>query len=226
MNGAAQFLALSEGQRSLAFEQTAAVRGLDPVIVEKDFWVCWLLGVLWGIPSIAPHVVFKGGTSLSKVYRVIDRFSEDIDLSLAPEFVGASTAWLKTEPSATQRLKAMRSMQQHCAVTVKDRVRGELEQAISVILGASEHGDTWLDYQLDEDTLTPVLFFRYPSKRAVGALYVLRTVKLELGSLTDQEPLTAKASPSRCKPRAWWPCVCNTKWTTCWARCLWNTSVR
>ena len=188
MNGAAQFLALSEGQRSLAFEQTAAVRGLDPVIVEKDFWVCWLLGVLWGIPSIAPHVVFKGGTSLSKVYRVIDRFSEDIDLSLAPEFVGASTAWLNTEHSATKRLKAMRSMQQRCAVTVKDRVRSELEHAISTVLGAPEHGDSWLDYQVDEDALTPVLFFRYPSKRIAGAAYVLRSVKLELGSLTDQQP--------------------------------------
>ena len=174
MNGAAQFLALSEGQRSLAFEQTAAVRGLDPVIVEKDFWVCWLLGVLWGIPSIAPHVVFKGGTSLSKVYRVIDRFSEDIDLSLAPEFVGASTAWLNTEHSATKRLNAMRSMQQRCAVTVKDRVRSELEHAISTVLGAPAHGERWLDYQVDEDALTPMLFFRYPSKRIAGAAYVLR----------------------------------------------------
>lgn len=179
---------MTEAQRSLVFEQTAAVRGLDPVIVEKDYWVCWLLGVLWGLPSIAPHVVFKGGTSLSKAYRVIDRFSEDIDLSLAPEFVGASPASLNTDDSATYRLKAMRRMQQRCADTVQGEVRSELEQAIRATLGAPERGDTWLDYQLDDDTLTPVLFFQYPSKRAVGASYVLRTVKLELGSLTDQQP--------------------------------------
>ncbi len=125
MNGAAQFLALSEGQRSLAFEQTAAVRGLDPVIVEKDFWVCWLLGVLWGIPSLAPHVVFKGGTSLSKVYRVIDRFSEDIDLSLAHEFVGASTAWLNTEHSATKRLKAQGTAAQPGCIPVSRDARAQ-----------------------------------------------------------------------------------------------------
>ncbi len=59
MIGATPFLAMTEAQRSLAFEQTAAVRGLDAVIVEKPYWVCWLLGVLWGLPSIAPHVVFR-----------------------------------------------------------------------------------------------------------------------------------------------------------------------
>ena len=56
---------------------------------EKDFWVCWLLGLLFADAELAPHLVFKGGTSLSKVYGVIDRFSEDIDLSLPPAFVGA-----------------------------------------------------------------------------------------------------------------------------------------
>jgi predicted nucleotidyltransferase component of viral defense system len=52
------------------------------VILEKDFWVSWLLGLLFSQPQWAGQLVFKGGTSLSKVFGVIDRFSEDIDLSL------------------------------------------------------------------------------------------------------------------------------------------------
>jgi predicted nucleotidyltransferase component of viral defense system len=66
------------------------------VMVEKDFWVCWLLGLLFADSDLAPHLVFKGGTSLSKVYGVIDRFSEDIDLSMSPTFIGAdrsSSSW-------------------------------------------------------------------------------------------------------------------------------------
>jgi predicted nucleotidyltransferase component of viral defense system len=87
-----RFLALPPERRALAFEQAAAQRAASAVMVEKDFWVCWLLGLLFADAELAPHVVFKGGTSLSKVYGVIDRFSEDIDLSLSPAFVGADEA--------------------------------------------------------------------------------------------------------------------------------------
>ena len=73
---AASFVALPSERRSLAFAQTAARMSASSVMVEKDFWVCWLLGLLFADPESAPHLVFKGGTSLSKVYGVIDRFSE------------------------------------------------------------------------------------------------------------------------------------------------------
>ncbi len=56
------------------------------MILEKDFWVCWILGILFE-SEFASSLVFKGGTSLSKVFGVIDRFSEDIDLSLSPAFL-------------------------------------------------------------------------------------------------------------------------------------------
>ena len=51
-------------------------------IIEKDFWVVWILGRLFSLEKVRPYLTFKGGTSLSKVYRLIDRFSEDIDLSM------------------------------------------------------------------------------------------------------------------------------------------------
>ncbi len=57
-------------------------------IVEKDFWVCWMLGLLFDHPEWSKGLVFKGGTSLSKVFKAIARFSEDIDLSLCPEVLG------------------------------------------------------------------------------------------------------------------------------------------
>ena len=74
---ASQFVALSPERRASAFAQTAARMSASGVMVEKDFWVCWLLGLLFADAELAPHLVFKGGTSLSKVYGVIDRFSEE-----------------------------------------------------------------------------------------------------------------------------------------------------
>jgi hypothetical protein len=79
-------------ERAEVFEETSARRGMGrPAIAEKDFWVCWTLHQLrefFGEPAASARsnittagLLFKGGTSLSKVYGVIDRFSEDIDLT-------------------------------------------------------------------------------------------------------------------------------------------------
>ncbi len=80
------FLQLPAEEQRLYIEQAATRRNVSPVIMEKDFWVCWLLGILFE-SEFAANLVFKGGTSLSKVFGVIERFSEDIDLSLSPEFL-------------------------------------------------------------------------------------------------------------------------------------------
>ena len=68
---ASQFVTLPPERRALAFAQTAARMSASSVMVEKDFWVCWLLGLLFTNAELAPHLVFKGGTSLSKVYATI-----------------------------------------------------------------------------------------------------------------------------------------------------------
>ena len=78
MNKIAQ---LPQQQRMELFRQTAAQRGMTEQIVEKDFWVCWVLKQLFDSP-LKDRIIFKGGTSLSKVYGLIERFSEDIDLIL------------------------------------------------------------------------------------------------------------------------------------------------
>ena len=61
---------------------------MRPAIVEKDFWVCWVLMKLFSDPFLKDRIVFKGGTTLSKVYQLIDRFSEDIDLVLDWRLLG------------------------------------------------------------------------------------------------------------------------------------------
>ena len=90
-------LQLSQKQRVELFEQTTQLTGIQAVIVEKDFWVCWTLKELFGLPAIGEHLIFKGGTSLSKVFKVIERFSEDIDVSIDRTFLGFGGA---NEPEA------------------------------------------------------------------------------------------------------------------------------
>ena len=80
-------LQLTSKQRVELFESAALKTGMDAVILEKDFWVCWTLKHVFSLP-FAPHLMFKGGTSLSKVFGAIERFSEDIDLSIHRDYLG------------------------------------------------------------------------------------------------------------------------------------------
>ena len=76
-------IALASAKERLAiFTDVAAVKKIPATMVEKDFWVCWTLEKMFEAPKLHSMLRFKGGTSLSKVYRLIQRFSEDIDLIL------------------------------------------------------------------------------------------------------------------------------------------------
>ena len=76
------FLKLSKEERGELVRETANRLSLHTTSVEKDFWVCLLLRELFALSEIGQQLLFKGGTSLSKAYHVISRFSEDIDLSI------------------------------------------------------------------------------------------------------------------------------------------------
>jgi predicted nucleotidyltransferase component of viral defense system len=76
-------IAKAESQeRTELFQIVSNAMGVPAVIVEKDFWVCYILDFLFNRSIFKNHLIFKGGTSLSKCYQLINRFSEDIDLIL------------------------------------------------------------------------------------------------------------------------------------------------
>ncbi len=82
------FAQLPDEEKQAAYARTNQRTDTPSVIVEKDFWVCWLLGRIFATPGLDGNCVFKGGTSLSKVFAAIQRFSEDIDLGLSPASLG------------------------------------------------------------------------------------------------------------------------------------------
>ena len=81
------WLNLPENKQKELFEQLSYKTGIVPQAIEKDAWVTLTLRMLF-TSEIAKHLTFKGGTSLSKVYGLINRFSEDIDISIKREFLG------------------------------------------------------------------------------------------------------------------------------------------
>ena len=89
-----------EGQREV-FDRVAQETGRRAAVLEKDLWVCWTLKQLFQ-GERAASLVFKGGTSLSKVYRVIDRFSEDVDVTIDKFDLGYS---LKEELPSRSKIK-------------------------------------------------------------------------------------------------------------------------
>jgi hypothetical protein len=175
------FLELPSDERRLYFEQAAIRRNISPVVLEKDFWVCWLLGILFE-SQFAGSQVFKGGTSLSKVFGVIERFSEDIDLSLSPEFLNLPEAGT----SRNQANKWMTKAETACGAAVRDQIGPVMEAAVASVLGKIERN--WFEFLTDPGTHSPVLLFHYPSSQPSGFDYLRRSVKLEFGSLTDQQP--------------------------------------
>ncbi len=102
---------LNAVQRRELFSETAARMNLLPGLIEKDFWVCWTLKHLFSIPEFESHLLFKGGTTLSKIFRVIQRFSEDIDLAVDWEMLGfRGERSPQAEMSATKRGKLLGSV--------------------------------------------------------------------------------------------------------------------
>jgi Nucleotidyl transferase AbiEii toxin, Type IV TA system len=187
-----QFAQLNAEDRRLAFDAASLGNAAQSVMVEKDFWVSWLLAMLFSQPDLRPHLVFKGGTSLSKVFGVIDRFSEDIDLCLVPEFVGASAQDFDGLASRTRRDAAVLEMQRLCGDKVQAVVQPLLEAQITKAIGVAPKDEqgvaAWLHFEVDTDARSPILYFRYPSVHTDGFAYIRREVKLELGTLTDQQP--------------------------------------
>src|SRR5262249_51453259 len=105
-------------------------RNISPVIMEKDFFVCWLLDILFE-SQFAGSLVFKGGTSLSKIFGAINRFSEDIDLSLSPTFLGLP----ETAANRSQADKWWGKAEEACGSAVKAQIMPMLEVFSLNVLG-------------------------------------------------------------------------------------------
>lgn len=185
------FAQSSPENRRDGFVQTAASRRMDPIIVEKDFWVCWTLKELFRLQEIGEHLIFKGGTSLSKVFRIIERFSEDIDVSIDRTFLGFGGA---NEPEAggsnKEKQRRVDALKKACQKKIATGLHPALEAAIKSKITATE---AWSLRNDDEDPDQQTLLFEYPSSFApVSVGYIRQAVKIEMGARADHWPCETK----------------------------------
>ncbi|WP_297505725.1 nucleotidyl transferase AbiEii/AbiGii toxin family protein [Ferrovum sp.] len=179
----AEFFHLSTADRLDALNAAANVSGLLPHLLEKDIWVVWSLRHLFTGPY-ADRLVFKGGTSLSKAYGVIRRFSEDVDLThdirtIASDLVGDAEAPLPASKSQEKKWsKEIRArLSDWVAAEIVPRLRHDLEQYDLPATVRAVSDKVFIDY-------TPLV---------TGTGYVAPAVMLEFGARSTGEPSEPRA---------------------------------
>jgi hypothetical protein len=174
---------LSTSDRRDLFNEAASKRALAPIIIEKDFWVCQVLKILFQSP-LKESLVFKGGTSLSKVYGLIDRFSEDIDLVLDWKLFGYGEGAkdpMRNFDSNTRQDKFNKEINRSAAEYIQKTLQPQIDSLVrepAIGLTAS------LDPN-DPHTIN----VHYPA--AFKEVYIRPEVRLEIGPLASWIPSSA-----------------------------------
>jgi hypothetical protein len=175
-------------ERADVFQETAARSGLSSnIAVEKDYWVCWTLRALFGLPE-ARSMVFKGGTSLSKVYGLIHRFSEDIDISIHRSALGFTGEDDPANAATGKKAQALLArIGPACANLVANAILPALDQEYRSELTT---GESWA--LVVSDTNDETLLFHYPPAFEASDYgvdeYIKPSVRIEFGARGDVSP--------------------------------------
>ncbi len=174
---------LSKNQKQAIITNVANTKGLNEQVVEKDIWVTLVLEALFSLPAIGSHLVFKGGTSLSKGYNLIDRFSEDIDFAIDRRYLG-----FEGEKLSNTQIKNLRKAS---AIFAKDTLTPQLSVRLLDIGVPAEDFKVFCsaDEQPDADPL-PV-YVEYKSV-AGASPYLADKVILEVGARSLMEPAESR----------------------------------
>ena len=179
MAGKIIFGNLPGDDRKMLLEQLRMRTGIEEFVLEKDWWVTQVLRALFELPY-AQHLSFKGGTSLSKCWGVIDRFSEDIDIGIAREFLGFSGDLSKTQISDKLRRAA-------CSF-VRERLQHELREQMK---SNGIDGDAFsVRVNITSVTTTDPEIIELEYSSAMGEHpYLRHVVKIEVSGRSMHEPL-------------------------------------
>ena len=186
-----KFLTYTAEQRERAIRETAARMQLHPTPVEKDFWVCWLLRELFNLSCVKDHLIFKGGTSLSKGYGVIERFSEDIDLSVHASVFGVEIESNFSELSKSQRDNRIKSLYRAARLFIEGTLIAELTQQLEASLGDLEWSLELREVKKDFH----ILRFQYPKviADAEQLRYARPYIQIEISARAEHEPAEVRS---------------------------------
>jgi hypothetical protein len=170
----------------------AATRlGTPEANIEKDFWVCWTLDVLFNrLDEGNPRLLFKGGTSLSKAYGLISRFSEDIDITVFRDDLGQQVSVAELEALSGKKRRARLDA---IKTTCRDYIGGRLLQQLTRIAQDTMEA-TGLDNRSlriepdDQDPDGQSVLVWYPGVASGNEDYIRRAIKIESGAKSALDP--------------------------------------
>lgn len=176
---------LEQDQRKNFFEVAAYESQKPFAIIEKDYWVVWTLERLFDLPDLKSHLTFKGGTSLSKIFGIIDRFSEDVDVSIERSFLGFDENKDPEKLASRSKQKALLdNISQSCSKYIQGKMLADLKASIAEKFGTEQGWQVSCD---PDDSQT--LLFSYPSISPKEG-YIRPFVKIEMGARAEHWPVS------------------------------------
>ncbi len=174
-----KFNKVSRGELRVAIQNTAEKMGVNVATIEKDYWVCFILNYLFSKCEYKNGFTFKGGTSLSKCFSLISRFSEDVDLILDWTILGyeKNEPWL--ERSNTKQDKFNKESNLKTVKFLEDVLLDIMKNDLKELIG-----DGFTLYLDDDDR--QIIHFEYP--RIFKSEYLVDSIRLEIGSLAAWTP--------------------------------------
>ena len=181
----------SKKNREVLFTNTAEKKGMHPAIIEKDFWVCFLLELLFHQSEYAKYLSFKGGTSLSKGYQAIQRFSEDIDIIMNWTLLG----YTKDEPWLERSNTKQDQFNKAMGAKTEQFLKAVIMPSFASLL--KKHvGDSFDFYITESDPQT--INFVYPQLYKDES--ILQEIRLEIGALAAWTPVCNRwVTPYSCE---------------------------
>ncbi len=173
------FHLIEDSEKKAILEDVSGKTGMPPFAVEKDWWVTQALRILYSM-EIGKHLVFKGGTSLSKGWGLIERFSEDIDLAVDREFLG-----FDGELSNTQISKLRKAAHKYITETLAPELEAKFK----------EYGLDKVEFKVietNESDQDPSIIEIYYETVIGSPSYIENRVQIEIGCRSLHEPFTTQ----------------------------------
>ena len=182
-----RLILLPEWERAAVFEEAAERLGTLPGYVGKDYWVCLVLDVLFNrLPQGSSRLLFKGGTSLSKAFGLINRFSEDVDIVVLRDdlgFAGERDPTVQGDLSNRRRKALFSELRLACSAYMHGEPRPVLTELVAEVL----EGCDVVPDPYDPDAQS--LLVQYPTMYPASPVsYVGPWVKIEAGARSAVEP--------------------------------------
>jgi len=188
-----QVARLSAEERQEIFTETGVRLGIHPFHIEKDYWVCWTLARLFTANAIAPHIAFRGGTSLSKGWGLIQRFSEDIDLAMSRDWSvsGRRLEVPEVGASSSAHERYMKALRRQCREVVREVIAPYLTESLASVVPDADGRIVIEDIDHARDPF--IVLVRYPETGLVPPSdYFKASVKIEWSGRADGMPMAVR----------------------------------